>query len=240
MGPGVPISWGRWVVPHVCGYRVGSAHAPCCPWMRFLPPLDEAGPYPMYAPTAGHLAPGTGAQVKLHTFCGSWVHMQSPDVRGSLTTCKLGTCQHTAGAVLCTKSWDTQRQGHCPCGQQVTLLVSLFRSPIRLKLRSSVLCLFIGNGYLHEELQVKILGQVTFANVVSWAVNCLNFRKNKNQMFHLMLTGFLILHACHHFSLKFVTTWKLISIVSGEIWGLLKAGGHLRATLPLCRSYLHG
>lgn len=81
---------------------------------------------------------------------------------------------------------DTQGQGHCPCGQQVipfhitchicVLLISLFRSPHpMLTIRSPFLLLLIGNSYLHEELQVKILSQIHFANVVSWAVKCLYF-----------------------------------------------------------------
>lgn len=41
----------------------------------------------------------------------------------------------------------------------------------------------------------------------------------------------------HHFFLRFVTTWKLISIVSGESWALPTANGQLRAILPLCRSF---
>lgn len=41
----------------------------------------------------------------------------------------------------------------------------------------------------------------------------------------------------HHFFLRFVTTWKLISIVSSESRALLTANGQLRAIFPLCRSF---
>lgn len=76
-----------------------------------------------------------------------------------------------------------------------------------------------------------------FANV-SWSMRCLYFYNKTNASFED--DCFLKLPACqvlHHFSLRFVTTWKLISIVSGESWALLTASGQLRAILPLCRSF---
>lgn len=69
-------------------------------------------------------------------------------------------------------------------------------------------------------------------------MRCLYFYNKTNASFED--DCFLKLPACqvlHHFSLRFVTTWKLISIVSGESWALLTASGQLRAILPLCRSF---
>lgn len=71
-----------------------------------------------------------------------------------------------------------------------------------------------------------------FANV-SWSMSCLYFYHKTNASFED--DCLLKLPACqvlHRFSLRFVTTWKLISTVFGESWALLTASRQLRAILP--------